>query len=358
MDDTDTAEDELTEFETIEVESIKAVPSGANGFPHLIMKGVAAEPGADDAYRSAVDLAVKAVVNGQIDQAPDVAVGQQIMHLLGQAIINEAQEVSAGAYGETSDVSLLTRAADMIGRWCAGEQGGCGCCPDCTGPGCGCCWDCPSQLMQSAWSYEADEVAKAPREFSAAEREKHAKAGNALPDGSYPIPDKDALRRAAILARSGHGNVAAAKKLIAKRAKELGVPNPLDDESDDTSKSVVAEGETTVHTDTQGTGALTKSDLDAAIAKAIEPLKAENASLRAEVAKVKATPIPGGPVLSANARPLGSAQSAEAEDYAAKAAKARWQAENATSPGDRQGFRQLAREYDEAAKRTTVTPAG
>ena len=42
MDDTATAaaEDELTEFEMIEVESIKAVPMGANGFGHLIMKGI------------------------------------------------------------------------------------------------------------------------------------------------------------------------------------------------------------------------------------------------------------------------------------------------------------------------------
>jgi len=73
-------------------------------------------------------------------------------------------------------------------------------------------------------------VEKDHREFSAEQRREHAKAGNALPDGSYPIPDKDALRRAAILARSGHGNVSAARALIARRAKELGVANPLDED--------------------------------------------------------------------------------------------------------------------------------
>ncbi len=78
------------------------------------------------------------------------------------------------------------------------------------------------------------DVEKDHREFSAEERRHQASAGHSLPDGSYPIPDKDALRRAAILARSGHGNVSSARALIARRARELGVANPLD--SDDAAK--------------------------------------------------------------------------------------------------------------------------
>jgi hypothetical protein len=78
------------------------------------------------------------------------------------------------------------------------------------------------------------DVEKDHREFSAEERRHQASQGHSLPDGSYPIPDKDALRRAAILARSGHGNVSGARALIARRARELGVANPLD--SDDAAK--------------------------------------------------------------------------------------------------------------------------
>jgi hypothetical protein len=63
----------------------------------------------------------------------------------------------------------------------------------------------------------------APPGESAEERRQSAKAGNALPDGSYPIPDVKHLHSAAVLAASGHGNVTAAKALIRKRAKELGV---------------------------------------------------------------------------------------------------------------------------------------
>jgi hypothetical protein len=72
------------------------------------------------------------------------------------------------------------------------------------------------------------DVEKDHREFSAEERRHQASQGHSLPDGSYPIPDTDALRRAAVLARSGHGNVSGARALIARRARELGVANPLD----------------------------------------------------------------------------------------------------------------------------------
>lgn len=74
---------------------------------------------------------------------------------------------------------------------------------------------------------ETGVLGKGHRKFSAEQRRRHAAQGNALPDGSYPIPDADALRRAAILARSKHGNWKAARRLIARRARELGVPNPL-----------------------------------------------------------------------------------------------------------------------------------
>lgn len=59
--------------------------------------------------------------------------------------------------------------------------------------------------------------------ISADERKRLAAKGQALKDGSYPIPDKSHLHAAAVLAASGHGNVEAAKRLIRKRAKELGV---------------------------------------------------------------------------------------------------------------------------------------
>lgn len=54
-----------------------------------------------------------------------------------------------------------------------------------------------------------------------------AKKGQALHDGSYPVPDEDHLKAAAIMCKSKHGDWQAAAKLIARRAKEMGVANPL-----------------------------------------------------------------------------------------------------------------------------------
>jgi len=62
---------------------------------------------------------------------------------------------------------------------------------------------------------------------STAERRELASHGHALADGSYPIANAGDLGNAAHLAASGHGNAEAAKKLIARRATELGVSNPL-----------------------------------------------------------------------------------------------------------------------------------
>ena len=59
--------------------------------------------------------------------------------------------------------------------------------------------------------------------YSAESRREMAKRGHALSDGSYPIADAEDLKNAATLAASGHGNVSAAKALIRRRAKELGV---------------------------------------------------------------------------------------------------------------------------------------
>jgi hypothetical protein len=63
----------------------------------------------------------------------------------------------------------------------------------------------------------------APPGESASDRRALASRGWALDDGTYPIPDLKHLHSAAVLAASKHGNWQAAKTLIRKRARELGV---------------------------------------------------------------------------------------------------------------------------------------
>jgi hypothetical protein len=65
-------------------------------------------------------------------------------------------------------------------------------------------------------------------DYSAEERREFAAKGWALADGSYPIANETDLKNAATLAKSGHGDHRAAARLIAKRAREMGVANPMD----------------------------------------------------------------------------------------------------------------------------------
>lgn len=64
------------------------------------------------------------------------------------------------------------------------------------------------------------------RDFAPDQRQKYAKSGVAMPDGSYPIPDRDALRRA-INAYGRASNKAAVKRHIVKRARALGLTDML-----------------------------------------------------------------------------------------------------------------------------------
>jgi hypothetical protein len=369
---------ELTELEKLEVTRVDAVGRPANGFPALIMKGIT-EPSAKadgdekpaGVGRDAAKAAVREIIakaadrKGNVDEAPDIQGGTEVIAMIADLIIAEAQELKAGCAGEICDIQQLACAAEMIWCWRSGEEAaGSGSVVPATAFMHSAAFEGDAEFAAflnkavedyiaakaglAPWQYPADDVAKDSREFSAAERKKHAAEGNALPDGSYPIPDADALRRAAILARSGHGDVTAAKKLIARRAKELGVANPLDDsKDDDTAKSQIAPGGTDVDTVTQGSGDLAKAVADA-VAKAVAPLKDELRLVSGELAKVKAQPVPGGPVLSRNVQ-VKQPGGVVSEDWAAKAAYYRDMAEQVTDRVTADGYRKLAREADAKA---------
>jgi hypothetical protein len=349
MGDTDVA-DELTEFEMIEVESIKGVPQGANGFGHLIMKGVPAEdaPAADPADPDAEDLAIKAVKavrRGKVDEAPDVDLGKQIMVLLGKAIENEAQEIAAGFHGEICDVDLLTQAAELVRCWTQGEQ---------VAPIDGAYAPAGKAAMSSAGQNDLPDSAFAYIEDGG----KKDESGKTTPRSlrHFPVHDKAHAQNAlARLSSSPFGDKAKAK--VHAAAKKFGI-----DVSDDAGKSAVAEGETSVQTDPDGTIAKAVED---AVAKAteasegrIKQAEAQAAEAKAEVGQlrelIKSTPVPGGPVMSANARPSGSA-SAESDGKAAKAALMRQKADEAISPSDAAGYRAYARQLDEEAAAAAKT---
>lgn len=78
------------------------------------------------------------------------------------------------------------------------------------------------------WQIMMASAIETARDYTMAERRRLASEGKALPNLSYPINSVEDLKNAIILARSGHGDVDAAKALIRRRAKELNYKLPKD----------------------------------------------------------------------------------------------------------------------------------
>lgn len=307
-----------------------APPPWHEGAAELV-KAALGDPAAD---RGAL---LKAIAGrGKLDEQPDIDGGTQAIQLIGKLIGYEAQELAAGYLGETCDISLLTQAAECLKCWLGNEQAGAAMAAMGDG-GMG-------KSAEAEFSYPG---ALAKRKFTAEQRRKLAADGKALDDGSYPIENAEDLDNAATLARSGHGDVAAAKRLIAKRARELGVKNPLDTEG--AAKSTVADKETNVDTVAQDPGGLAKAVEDA-VTKAIEPLTSRITDLESanqaqadELAKVKATPLPGGPVLSA-VRP-GEGNASKKAGLIAKAERQEQLARTMTDQSQAERAAKLAAQY-------------
>lgn len=289
---------DLTELIDIDPTRVDLVKNPANGFPILVMKAVAAAPegGCCEACGPGCTCthgqAAKAVnAQGGVDEKPDIAGAESILVGLFKLIAAEAQEGAAGNFCEIYDIQMLVEAVCSMQCFLWNEQNGDG--------------DDGEPIAKSEAEGLVTYLLK--RKISAAERKQLAGEGKALPDGSYPVETAEDLHNAAILARSGHGDVAAAKRLIAKRAKELGVANPL---ANDTAKDATVadqnEDKTPETPESQAEPKVEKSAaelVDEAVAKAVQPLEETIKGLRDEMAVLKSTPVPGGPAVTSTASP-------------------------------------------------------
>ena len=314
---------DLTELVDIDPERVDGVRTPASGFPILLMKAVNAQ--------------------GGIDEKPDIDTAEHILQLLAKLIIAEAQEMAAGQFDEIEDIELLSQAACLMRCFKRMEQYG--------------DEDDGETVYKDALPSEAElgQVVTylAKRKVSAAERRRLAEAGHALPDGSYPIENDEDLHNAAILARSGHGDVAAAKRLIAKRAKELGVSNPLANETakdadvadqNDTQTSPAPEAPEVTEPVVEKSAA---ELVDEAVAKAVNPLQEVIKGLEAEMAALKSTPIPGGPVVTV---PAAQRSTSEKAHLLAEAARFRRLAKEVSDQDQIRFYEKKAAEAEQASK--------
>jgi len=324
--------------------------------------------------RSIITKAVGA--DGQVDEQPDIKGGTEVIGQIADLIIAEAQELKAGQAGEIDDILQLAYAAQSVWCWRTGEQAvGDGSVMPATA------------LMQSAakaqlgaegarnWTTEQveewlDAFLKANPEArllppGVAKADLSTKDLNDLPDSAFayiePGGSKDSegkttprSKRHFAIHDKAHADNAAAR--IAQGAKfgdqaKAKVEAAQKKFGEGTSKSVIAPEGTNVDTVVQGNdGQIAKAVADA-IAKATAPLEKLRTELEATLAKVKATPVPGGPVLSRNVQ-VKAPGGVVNDDVAAKAALMRQKAADATAPSDREGYLAYARELEEQATKS------
>ena len=329
----------ITELEKIDATRVDGVGVPANGIPILLMKSVGVAKGARDCpkcekaydadhagskcencgtalpdapaakslpdwHADAVALVKKAMVRGKVDESADIDGGQQAIALLGKLIGYEAQELAAGNLGEAADIELLACAASMLRQWVSGES-----------------------AVQDGNVMPATALMQSARALAeAAEAHPAAKMAVVAIDGRGATIEEvgEAMKVLAVLAE------------LKKDRDYSAAEHPLDSDGD-TAKSEIAKGGADVDTDAQGTGDLAKV-VEEAVTKAVQPYKERVDALTAELAKVRAAPVPGGPMMSV-VRP---AKAADGEDPAKKAAYYEEWAERLSSPEDADRYRQLA----------------
>jgi hypothetical protein len=170
------------------------------------------DAGDDDDYDSLVS-AVKDIVTDDDVQSKLVSAAEKIDGTLGdgdQEKLDDAMsaflDVVEESMGGDSDEALRDLAdilADMIDQMNEADGG----MPE-------------EEDMEKKPNYEEDEDLEKKRDYSEEEREKMAESGMSLPDGSYPIRDKEDLGNA-IQAFGRAKDKEKAKKHIMKRAREL-----------------------------------------------------------------------------------------------------------------------------------------
>ena len=354
---------ELTEFVEIDVQSIKGVRHGANGFPPLLMKGLAVAKGQRDCPKC--DKSYDADHQG--DKCENCG--------------SDLPDVPASKAAADGKVNCPT--CDGDGKIMAGKRD----CPDCDASG--------KVTPAKAASLTAKSAGPPPWRDTAAKAVNVIRMGQFPPASAWTMikaidadgnvdeqPDLDGGQQAiALIAKliqyeadelaAGNAGEAADIEMLCcavnllrswmqgEASVQQGNVQPADmlmqsaakADADDAAKSAIAEGGANVDTGDQGTGseAMAKAVEDA-IAKATAPIQELRKELEATLAKVKATPVPGGPSLSHNVqvKTPGGVQDA---GMAAKAALMRAKAETATSPGDREGYLAYARELDAEARK-------
>lgn len=260
--------------------------SGATPGPEVEPAAPAAAVLTPTAYRKAA-ATVAGILSGDIvkraaDETADIAGAQQVIAQLAALIASEAAELAAGRMEEVDDIACLMDAVAAVRRflWNERDQDG----QDVGG-------DTPGGISYVALAADG-ELEK--RAFTQAQRDAAAKSGAAMPDGSYPIETKADLQNAIHAVGRGKGDHAAIRRHIIARAKAIGASSMIPEDWTSSAKAAEPDG---VMPAAPKPGLDVTELVKAAVAEATRASEDRYKAIEAELAKVRAMPIPGGPMI-------------------------------------------------------------
>lgn len=304
------------------------------------------------AHRKALATMQK-VLSGDIakyDEAGDIASAQQVLSILADLIISEATEMKTGNRPEEYyDIQTLMQACGAVRSFLRAEQDQATQAPDSSGSDVG---GGISYAMLAA-NGETTKAPEIPAPRSAPDDADKAAKPITMPDGSYPISDQHSLDSAAGLAgKSKTYSVDQVQSHVRSAAAALGLSLP-DSYAKAKNKAKGAKTKTATPDVDKAAGPgdtglaeLIKSAVAEAttdLLKRVESAEDTTKALEAELVKVKATPIPGAPIVLSATR--GPAQASPLTEVA----RLRKQADQISDPDTARGYRELADRKEKAA---------
>jgi hypothetical protein len=262
---------------------------------------------------------VKAAPDGDgNDESDDLTMAAQILVLLGRLICSEAEELATGDFREAFDIAILMDMVNALRCFIGREE------------------------EQSAGSFapvDQDDcdtvfVALAAQpdllkgKYSAEQLRQMLKDGKAIKNSkgqpSYPIGDKEDLDLAINAVGRGKRDHDAIRSYIMRRAKALGLTSMIPDSwaADGSIKPATKAAPTSDTPPAQA--AVSDDQITQIVTKALAQARAADEerikALEADLARIRATPIPGGPVLMTAPPPARTEHLTKADQYRAFAA--------------------------------------
>lgn len=254
-----------------------------------------------------------------IDNSSDIAGGYAVIQQLAELIVSEANSLAQGNLDEEADLQCLMVAVCALKQFICNEKA-----QDDSNMTTDDDDDSTSMDGQITYAGLAAEPDITKAKYTAQQQRDMLSAGHAIknPAGepSYPIGDKEDLQNAIHAVGRGSGDHDAIRRHIIRSAKRLGASSMIPDNwnadgSTDDGKTAQPDQKNKHKKNKSVTPDATAVTKAAAYEKRIE-------TLEAELAKVLATPIPGGPVLITAPKPVKPASTSKAAYYREQAARA------------------------------------